>query len=346
MLNTGLRKARIGKPLNTTPRPDARPVLALTAGEPAGIGPDLCVQIAQMDLPYNLVVIADRELLRERARLLRLPLEITGSSIAASERRPGALRVLHIPLAEPATPGKLEVANARYVLNTLERAVEGCSIGEFDAMVTAPIHKGIINEAGIAFTGHTEYLADLTSSQAVMMLVGGGMRITLATTHLPLKDVSAAITGRLLEQKLSIIRQDLITRFAIPEPRIAVAGLNPHAGESGHLGREEIDIIIPALEKLRAAGMDLIGPLPADTLFNPSRLKDYDCIFVMYHDQGLPVLKHASFGTAVNVTLGLPIIRTSVDHGTALELAGVGRADPGSLVAAIEMAAALAESPK
>jgi 4-hydroxythreonine-4-phosphate dehydrogenase len=299
-----------------------------------------------MDLPYNLVVIADRELLRERARLLRLPLEITGFSIAASERKPGALRVLHIPLAEPATPGKLEVANARYVLNTLERAVEGCSIGEFDAMVTAPIHKGIINEAGIGFTGHTEYLADLTSSQAVMMLVGGGMRITLATTHLPLKDVSAAITGGLLEQKLSIIRQDLITRFAIPEPRIAVAGLNPHAGESGHLGREEIDIIIPALEKLRAAGMDLIGPLPADTLFNPSRLKDYDCIFVMYHDQGLPVLKHASFGTAVNVTLGLPIIRTSVDHGTALELAGVGRADPGSLVAAIEMAAALAESPK
>ena len=238
------------------------------------------------------------------------------------------------------------MANARYVLNTLERAVEGCSIGEFDAMVTAPIHKGIINRQVLRLPGHTKYLADLTSGQAVMMLVGGGMRVTLATTHLPLKDVSTAITGRLLEQKLSIIRQDLITRFAIPEPRIAVAGLNPHAGESGHLGREEIDIIIPALEKLRAAGMDLIGPLPADTLFNPSRLKDYDCIFVMYHDQGLPVLKHASFGTAVNVTLGLSIIRTSVDHGTALELAGVGRADLGSLVAAIEMAAALAESRK
>lgn len=320
------------------------PVLALTAGEPAGIGPDLCVHVAQMDLPYDLVVIADRELLRERARLLRLPLEITDSSIVPSESRPGALRVLHIPLAEPVMPGKPDAANARYVLSTLERAVEGCRSGEFDAIVTAPVHKGIINDAGIAFTGHTEYLADLTNSEAVMMLAGGGMRVTLATTHLPLKDVPAAITSRLLEQKLGIIRQDLITRFAIPQPRIAVAGLNPHAGESGHLGREEIDVIIPALEKLRGAGMDLIGPLPADTLFNPSRLKEYDCIFAMYHDQGLPVLKHASFGTAVNVTLGLPIIRTSVDHGTALELAGTGRADSGSLLAAIEMAATLAKT--
>ena len=319
-----------------------KPVLALTAGEPAGIGPDLCVQIAQMNLAYELVVIADRVLLQERARLLQLPLEIIGSSIVPSESRPGTLRVLHIPLAKPAMPGKLETANARYVLSTLERAVEGCRNGEFDAIVTAPVHKGVINDAGIAFTGHTEYLANLTGGQAVMMLAGDGMRVTLATTHLPLKEVPAAITGRLLEQKLRIICQDLITRFAIPKPRIAVAGLNPHAGESGHLGREEIDIIIPALKKLRAAGMDLIGPLPADTLFNPSRLKEYDCVFVMYHDQGLPVLKHASFGRAVNVTLGLPIIRTSVDHGTALELAGTGKADPGSLVAAIKLAAALA----
>jgi len=297
-----------------------------------------------MALPYNLVVIADRELLRERARLLRLPLEITDSSIVPSESRPSALRVLHIPLAEPVMPGKLDAANARYVLSALERAVEGCRSGEFDAIVTGPVHKGIINDAGIAFTGHTEYLAALTNSEVVMMLAGGGMRVTLATTHLPLKDVPAAVTSRLLEQKLGVIRHDLITRFAIPQPRIAVAGLNPHAGESGHLGREEIDVIITALEKMRGAGMDLIGPLPADTLFNPSRLKEYDCIFAMYHDQGLPVLKHASFGTAVNVTLGLPIIRTSVDHGTALELVGTGQADPGSLVAAIEMAATLAKT--
>ncbi|HEY6044211.1 MAG TPA: 4-hydroxythreonine-4-phosphate dehydrogenase PdxA [Nitrosospira sp.] len=304
------------------------------------------MQIAQMHLPYHPVVIADRGLLLERARLLGIPLEITSSSISSSESRSSVLHVLHTPLAKPTMPGKLDPANAGYVLNTLERAVEGCRSGEFDAMVTAPVHKGVINDAGIAFTGHTEYLADLTGSQAVMMLVGDGMRVTLATTHLPLKEVPAAITGSLLEQKLRIICQDLIMRFAIPKPRIAVAGLNPHAGESGHLGREEIDIIIPTLEKLRAAGMDLIGPLPADTLFNPLRLKEYDCIFAMYHDQGLPVLKYASFGTAVNVTLGLPIIRTSVDHGTALELAGTGRADPGSLVAAIEMAAALAESRK
>jgi 4-hydroxythreonine-4-phosphate dehydrogenase len=319
------------------------PKLALTAGEPAGIGPDLCVQIAQLDLPFELVVIADRELLRERARLLRLPLSITGYSFRA-ELKPekGNLHVLHTPLAKTAVAGKLDDANAPYVLKTLERAAAGCSKGEFDAMVTAPVHKGIINDAGISFTGHTEYLAQLTNGRPVMMLTGGGMRVALATTHLPLKDVADAITSDDLEQKLHIIEHDLVNCFGIPKPRIAVAGLNPHAGESGHLGREEIDIIIPLLGKLRTEGMNLIGPLPADTLFNPSKLKDYDCIFAMYHDQGLPVLKHASFGTAVNVTLGLPIIRTSVDHGTALELAGTGKADPGSLVAAIEMAALLA----
>ncbi|SDZ73221.1 4-hydroxythreonine-4-phosphate dehydrogenase PdxA [Nitrosospira multiformis] len=318
------------------------PKLALTAGEPAGIGPDLCVQITQLGLPFKLIVIADRELLQERARLLRLPLTITDYSSRA-EHRPGEgiLHVLHIPLAETATPGKPDAANASYVLKTLERAVAGCVNGEFDAMVTAPVHKSVINDAGISFTGHTEYLAQLTNGRPVMMLAGGGMRVALATTHLPLKDVASAITSDALEQKLRIIEHDLVTRCGIPKPRIAVAGLNPHAGESGHLGREEIDIIIPSLAKLRAGGMSLIGPLPADTLFNPSKLKDYDCIFAMYHDQGLPVLKHASFGTAVNVTLGLPIIRTSVDHGTALELAGTGKADPGSLVAAIEMAASL-----
>lgn len=321
----------------------ATPTLALTTGEPAGIGPDLCVQIAQRALPCRLIVIADRELLQERARLLRLPLQIADYSPTAEvEPDTRNLQVLHIPLAERAVPGKLNPANARYVLNTLERAVEGCGNGKFDAMITAPVHKGVINDAGIAFTGHTEYLSWLTNSHAVMMLVGGGMRVTLATTHLPLKDVAAAITRETLEQKLRIIQHDLITRFAIPRPRIAVAGLNPHAGESGHLGREEIDTIIPSLEKLRDEGINLIGPLPADTLFNPSHLKNYDCIFAMYHDQGLPVLKHASFGAGVNVTLGLPIIRTSVDHGTALDLASTGRADPGSLLAAIEMAMVLA----
>lgn len=319
------------------------PRLALTPGEPAGIGPDLCVQIAQLELPCELIVIADCELLRERARLLRLPLRMTGySPVATAEQKYDKVQVLHVPVVEPVNPGKLDSANAGYVLNALERAVEGCLNGEFDAMVTAPVNKAIINDAGIAFTGHTEYLSQLTSSEAVMMLAGGGIRVALATTHLPLKDVSAAITQDALELKLNIIHRDLIRRFGIPAPRIAVTGLNPHAGESGHLGREEIDTIIPVLVKLRARGMSLIGPLPADTLFTPSKLKEFDCVFTMYHDQGLPVLKHASFGTAVNVTLGLPIIRTSVDHGTALDLAGTGCADPGSLVAAIEMAAELA----
>lgn len=327
----------------TTPGFSAIPILALTAGEPAGIGPDLCVQIAQRNLPFRLIVIADRELLQERARLLRLPLEIADyPPVAEIEHKTGSLQVLHVPLAEPAIPGKLNPANARYVLDMLERAVDGCMNREFDAMVTAPVHKGIINDAGITFTGHTEFLSQLTNSPVVMMLVGGGMRVTLATTHLPLKEVAAAITGEMLEQKLRIIHHDLIARFAIARPRIAVAGLNPHAGESGHLGREEIDIIIPSLEKLRGAGIDLTGPLPADTLFNPACLKNYDCIFAMYHDQGLPVLKHASFGAGVNITLGLPIIRTSVDHGTALDLAATGRAEPGSLLAAIDIAAALA----
>lgn len=324
--------------------------LALATGEPAGIGPDLCVQIAQLELPFNLVVLADRELLRARALLLQLPLKIIDylptAGAEKSKHKAGILHVLHVPLSGSSAPGELDPVNARYVLNMLDRAVEGCSNGEFCAMVTAPVHKGAINDAGIAFTGHTEYLAQLTNSRPVMMLVGGGMRVTLATTHLPLKDVPAAITQETLERKLRTVHDDLIHRFAIARPRIAVAGLNPHAGESGHLGREEIEIIIPSLDKLRAQGMNLIGPLPADTLFNSTKLKDFDCIFAMYHDQGLPVLKHASFGTAVNVTLGLPIIRTSVDHGTALDLAGSGRADPGSLIAAIEMAATLAGNRK
>ena len=321
------------------------PTLALTAGEPAGIGPDLCVQMAQQPLPCNLVVIADSDLLLARAQQLKLPLKLIDiSTTATSQHQTGSLQVLPIPLTEPAIPGALNPANARYVLATLQKAVEGCRSGQFDGMVTAPVHKGVINDAGISFTGHTEYLSELTQSPVVMMLVGGNMRVTLATTHLPLKDVAAAITADNIENKLRIIHQDLITRFMLNKPHIAVAGLNPHAGESGHLGREEIDIIIPVLNKLRAEGMHLTGPVPADTLFNPARLQQVDCVFTMYHDQGLPVLKHASFGGGVNVTLGLPIIRTSVDHGTALELAATGRAHAGSLLAAIEMAIQLAKN--
>ena len=318
------------------------PILALTAGEPAGIGPELCAQIAQKNLSCKFVVIADKELLQDRAHAIDLPLKLVDySSSTLGNHKSGNLSVLHVPLNKPSTLGEPDVANSKYVLKTLERAVQGCCTGEFNGMVTLPIHKSVINELGISFIGHTEYLAQLTNSHVVMMLIGNNMRVTLATTHLPLKNVAAAITHKGLEQKLQIINHDLINRFLIRTPRIVVAGLNPHAGESGHLGSEETEIIIPVLEKLRAEGMNLIGPLPADTLFNPLYLKNYDCIFAMYHDQGLPVLKHASFGKSVNVTLGLPIIRTSVDHGTALNLAGTGKADPGSLLAAINMAITL-----
>ncbi len=253
--------------------------------------------------------------------------------------RAGTLEVLHVPLGSPVTAGQLDVANARYVLNVLDRAVAGCKSGEFAGMVTAPVHKGIICDAGVPFSGHTEYLAEATDTPlVVMMLVGGGMRVALATTHLPLKDVSAAITRPLLTDTLRILHADLRARFGLAAPRILVAGLNPHAGEGGHMGREEIDVIIPVLEALRADGMDLRGPLPADTLFVPHSLEKGDAVLAMFHDQGLPVLKHASFGGGVNVTLGLPIVRTSVDHGTALDLAGTGRADPGSLFAAVDLA--------
>jgi 4-hydroxythreonine-4-phosphate dehydrogenase len=239
-------------------------------------------------------------------------------------------------------PGRLDTANSAYVLRTLEVAADGCLAGVFSAMATAPVNKGVINDAGISFTGHTEFLAERTgTSRVVMMLVGGGMRVALATTHLALKDVPAAITRENLAQTLSILRDELVERFGVARPRVLVAGLNPHAGESGHLGREEIEIIGPVLDAARARGEDVVGPLPADTLFHPERLREADAVLAMYHDQGLPVLKHASFGSGVNVTLGLPIVRTSVDHGTALDLAGTGRADVGSLVAAIELAATL-----
>ena len=321
------------------------PTLVITAGEPAGIGPDLCVQIAQLNLPCQLVVIADSQMLRDRAKLINLPLKLLDYDPSSKARRyTSSFQVLHVPLNKPAIPGKPDLDNAHYVLKTLNRAVEGCSNNEFDAMITAPIHKGVINDAGIIFTGHTEYLAQLTGNQVVMMLVGGGMRVTLATTHLPLKDVAAAITRDKLEQKLRIIHYDLMTRFRITKPLIMVAGLNPHAGECGHIGREEIDVIIPVLDKLRTEGMSLIGPLPADTLFSTSRQINPDCILAMYHDQGLPIIKYASFGNGVNVTLGLPIIRTSVDHGTALDIVATGRTDPGSLLAAIDMAIMLARN--
>ncbi|WP_035058854.1 4-hydroxythreonine-4-phosphate dehydrogenase PdxA [Andreprevotia chitinilytica] len=320
-----------------------RPVLAITTGEPAGVGPELAVQVAAAEASRaeQLVLIGDRDLLAARAAAVGVSADwpdfVAGSAAPVS--------ILHIPLAHPAVAGKLDPANARYVLDTLDAAIDGCLDGVFDAMVTAPIHKGVINDGcpGQFFSGHTEYLAEHTNThQVVMMLVGGGLRVALATTHLPLADVAAALNAESLVTTLSILQADLQSKFGIAEPRILVAGLNPHAGESGHLGREEIDIIEPVLEKLRATGMQLIGPLPADTLFQPKYLQTADAVLAMYHDQGLPVLKYASFGQGVNLTLGLPIIRTSVDHGTALDLAGTGQADVGSLQAALTLAAQLA----
>jgi 4-hydroxythreonine-4-phosphate dehydrogenase len=319
------------------------PVVAVTAGEPAGVGPDLCVMLARCSLPAHVVVIADRALLSQRALVLKQPLEIADFAAGAvAPAASGVLQVLHVPLAAPARPGRLDPANSAYVLRTLAVAADGCRDGIFDAMATAPVHKGVINDAGIPFTGHTEFLAERTATPQVVMMLAGGMRVALATTHLALKDVARHITRAGLEQTLRILQRDLVERFAIAKPRIAVAGLNPHAGESGHLGREEIDIIIPVLEQLRAEQFDLAGPLPADTLFHPGRLRGYDCVLAMYHDQGLPVLKYASFGSGINITLGLPIIRTSVDHGTALDLAGSGAAEIGSLLEAIKLAADLA----
>jgi 4-hydroxythreonine-4-phosphate dehydrogenase len=350
--------------------------LAITAGEPAGIGPDLCVRLAALSLATPIVVIADKDLLMQRAQQLGVTLQlrdydfpprplpargITAASGSKAARTgetgegwgegatfptltSGHLRVLHIPLAQSSQAGVLNAANSQYVLATLSRAVQGCQAGEFAGMVTAPVHKGIINDAGIPFTGHTEFLAEQThTKQVVMMLVGGGMRVALVTIHLPLKDVAATITKQLLESVTRILHGDLQRRFGIAQPRILVAGLNPHAGEGGYLGREEIDVMIPVLDKLRGEGMNVSVPLPADTLFTPHKLAQCDAVLGMYHDQGLPVLKHASFGQGVNVTLGLPIIRTSVDHGTALDLAGTGKADIGSLLEAIRIATEMAQ---
>jgi 4-hydroxythreonine-4-phosphate dehydrogenase len=295
------------------------PRIALTSGEPAGIGPELCARVAR---DYPLTVIGDRALLG------------------------GCPRIEHVPLRGENIPGKLNAANSAYVLAVLDRAIRGCLSGEYDALVTAPVQKSVLNDAGIAFTGHTEYLAERSGAgQPVMMLVGGGLRVALATTHLPLAEVPRAVTRQRLGDVLRVVDADLRKRFKIAAPRILVAGLNPHSGEAGHLGREEIEVIAPAIEAARAAGIAARGPIPADTLFVPERLREADCALAMYHDQGLPVLKYASFGRGVNVTLGLPFVRTSVDHGTALDLAGTGRADPGSLVEAIELALQLASAP-
>lgn len=317
---------------------DSQRVVAVTAGEPAGIGPELCAHLALRDWGVHPVVLGDAGLIETRLGALDRKVRVRQwqADMAAES---GVLDVLHLPLARPCIPGRVDPVNAAHVLAMLERATDGCLSGEFAAMVTAPVHKAVINEAGIAFSGHTEFLAERTGTpRVVMMLVGGGLRVALVTTHLPLSAVPGAITPAVLEETLRILHRDLVDRFCVAAPRILVAGLNPHAGEGGHMGREEIEIIEPVLARLRAEGMNLLGPLPADTLFVPHTLERGDAVLAMYHEQGLPVLKYASFGGGVNITLGLPIVRTSVDHGTALDLAGTGRADPGSLFAAMQLA--------
>lgn len=319
------------------------PRLLITPGEPAGIGPDLVIEIAQGPLAANLVAVGDPAMLAERAARLGRPLRLLPPS--ADRHVPGSLQVLPVPLGHPVQAGRLDVRNADYVLRTLALACDACRRGEAAALVTAPVHKGIINDAGHAFSGHTEFLAERCGGVLpVMMLQAGRLRVALATTHLPLRAVADAITAPLLRRVLEVLAADLRTKFGIARPRILVCGLNPHAGEGGHLGREEIEVITPVLEAMRSEGFDLVGPLPADTLFTPRSLAGADAVLAMFHDQGLPVLKHAGFGEAVNITLGLPILRTSVDHGTALELAGTGRAEAGSLRAALNLALELASA--
>lgn len=323
-------------------KPAERPRIALTAGEPAGIGPELIASLAAEEFAADLVLIGNAALLAERARSVQQGIKLVDYDVDSNRRRPGELAVIDIDLATPSIAGQLDTRNARHVLDILKRAADGAHSGEFDAVVTAPLHKGVINDAGVPFSGHTEYFAEHAGGEVVMMLVTGSLRVALATTHLPLSAVPAAITHTSLIDTLRIMHRDLRQHFAIDSPRIAVLGLNPHAGEGGHMGHEEIETITPVLEQLRSEGMNLIGPLPADTAFVPKHLEHFDAVLAMYHDQGLPVLKHAGFGHAVNVTLGLPWIRTSVDHGTALDLAGTGRADVGSLRAAVALAIQLA----
>jgi len=315
--------------------------IAITPGEPAGIGPDLTITIAQQDWPVELVVIACKKLMQERAEALGLPLTLIDYDCQANAKpqKAGTLTLLSVDMAETCIPGELNAKNGSYVVETLRIASEKNISGEIDAVVTGPVHKGLINQAGIAFSGHTEYFANQANcSDVVMMLATEGLRVALVTTHIPLAYVSKAITAERLQKVTRILNTDLITKFGIKTPKIYVCGINPHAGEDGHLGREEIEVMIPALEELKDEGIQVIGPLPADTIFQEKYLNEADAILSMYHDQGLPVLKYKGFGSSVNITLGLPFIRTSVDHGTALELAGTNAADSGSFIEAISTA--------
>jgi 4-hydroxythreonine-4-phosphate dehydrogenase len=323
------------------------PRLALTPGEPAGIGPDLVIELLLGDpLDAGILVFADPDALARRAALLgrSIAIETVAPGQPVPLHAPGTIHVRHVPLAVPAEPGRTDPRNARAVVEAIRLATESCLAGELDAMVTGPVNKAVINDAGIPFTGHTEFIAEVCGgAMPVMMLMGGTLRVALATTHLPLARVSAAVTREGLESVIRIVHGDLVRRFGIASPRLSVLGMNPHAGEQGHLGREEIDVIGPVLARLRAEGMDLTGPVPADTAFTPGSLAGIDAVVAMYHDQGLPPLKALAFGQVVNVTLGLPVVRTSVDHGTALSLAGTGRARVDSLRAAVECARFLAQ---
>lgn len=317
--------------------------LALTPGEPAGIGPDLLIQSVQSGHQHELVAYADADMLSRRARLLGLPLRLREPASAPQPLAAGELAVVPVTLATAETPGQLAPANAQYVLDCLDSAIDACHARDCAAMVTGPVQKSVINAAGIAFSGHTEYLAAKThTARVVMMLASAELRVALATTHLPLKDVAAAITRDLLTEVIDIVCRELTARFGLPQPRLLVCGLNPHAGESGHLGREEIDVIEPVIERMRQRGHQLVGPLAADTAFTQHHLEQADAVLAMYHDQGLPVLKYQGFGRAANITLGLPLVRTSVDHGTALDLAASGRADASSLQTAVQVAAQMA----
>jgi 4-hydroxythreonine-4-phosphate dehydrogenase len=334
--------ARLEEPLARATSSGSEAPIAVTSGEPAGIGPEICLALGESPLAARVVVLGDREMLEARAHGLgsRVRMRDPGSPA-----EPGSIACLHIPLSYASRAGRLDPRGASYVVSLLDRAVAGCLRGEFSALVTAPVHKGVINEGGFPFVGHTEYLAERTGApHVVMMLAGGGLRVALATTHLALKDVPRALTREGLERTIRVLCAELIGRFGISAPRILVAALNPHAGEGGYFGREEIEVIGPVVEKLRAEGLQLTGPLPADTLFVPARLAAADCALAMYHDQGLPVLKYASFGKGVNITLGLPIIRTSVDHGTAIDIAGTGQAQGDSLIQAVETAIDMAQA--
>ncbi|MFK8067943.1 MAG: 4-hydroxythreonine-4-phosphate dehydrogenase PdxA [Gammaproteobacteria bacterium] len=322
--------------------------IAITSGEPAGIGPDLCALIAQKSFDAELVVIGDPNVIKQRAAQIEQPINIDLLDPSESNtHQKGSLKVLPLPVFSPVVTGQLDKKNAKYVMSTLDSACHGCMNGLFDAMVTAPLHKGVINDSGLLFTGHTEYLAEKSGGDhPVMMLATPKLRVALVTTHAPLSAIPGMINEQLILQVTRIIDHDLRSKFKLKNPQISVCGLNPHAGEGGHLGMEEIETIIPALKKLSSEGINIRGPLPADTAFTPQQLEQTDLVLAMYHDQGLPVLKHQGFGDAVNVTLGLPIIRTSVDHGTALDLAGTGNIDEGSLCAAIEMAIDMASIAK